>query len=1688
MQTLRKKNSPCKLKNEPTRFLGEGVSFKAKLIGILEVSEARGDRMCQAALGDLKMAIRAAGEHKQRITVQISIDGLRLRDEKSGDCLYHHPVHKISFIAQDMSDSRAFGYIFGSPDTGHRFFGIKTDKAASQVVIAMRDLFQVVFELKKKEIELAKQHIEHNVIKFTTYTVERSPDTKGAGGNESSLHRTCSDNDRSKKHETPTGVVADLLDLQFELNSLQQGINQMEKITPDNPRPNEDPFEGDPFGDSFTNVKIKDKFQPFLPPPPSSSKRHFERQQTVQQQTPTSDTPSPANIVNNKTPPPHSTAHWFDKETEDLFTEGELSNLTRKNSSSDEDKDTLQDQYKQMDIFSELDPLGTGSKKPYIDKKDFFQNLKNPPKKVLKDLASINSEDTFPTNFNITPELSESNNTQKVESESNKFDDIEFADFDKFREKDVSTSENIKSPKTYRKEFNKKAVQHQALSVSLPPEEIPASKSSHNYSITNSVTSSRFDSKDSIESIQSLVRLPSPKKYLHSTRKTEFIADYGGNKSQSIDKSFPVDFSSTSNSPASPLRSCSSSANSRLSSSSTEMENIPEPPPRGTGSILINPPPLPPKKHSSRAGTKPPPRPPHGDGHFHYDFLELEYGSPSPTRKLRVTGSPKHTRGRFDDNFSPPLPQLPKRSDTSSEFSNSSFEDSFNSIIQSPSPHKSVTDNTISNKPEKNLTNLTKDITLNQLTSTFLTDLADNLGMSVKDVTSLTLQQLTECIESLAKKENSPKIKKAHSEVISNTLKNMDISPLKEIQKSKAETPVANEPLFKATFDQELSEKNSNNYDKYAVFRELLEMEKVHDITMQKTSEEEEPIESENQEEPGDLEDDVQSDEIDETIASLANLTVQLPPVLENQSKEISTYYEMKSSTEHIDSPKENETISQEETSNEKQNFNDDSFNISDSFSDLQNIQHDKREKIDKDEDIKESEESLDNFIITAEEVNELSKIIDKASEIKSSVSTSNDKYAALREIIPESEQPSVKKDNFITSPKKKLVRSSIEVDFQDLFSDTFSQPSVCIPTKVNIKKEEEAQTTVLDIFEEIKMLNTDTHRLKEIKPVSNLESMFSIFTETKQKKENIKDDENWMKFESNVAQSDKSSGEGQGSIGGISPWSPEGKEFNREPIVKRNVQRLSGESDNDWKDDEESEEMSGRIKGEGPCCGRYPRYDLPPFEDRSFYEETTEGDKDRVFRDKICRKSMGTSWIKNTHRSREPLPWHDETRWDEERRRRIHRKVPYKDDEEYKAYRKCRPKQRPWNGEREGYWGPDHQFYDDEYKRRMALWTEEERENRERFSSQESMSYEDSERWFRRECERRRYEEDGMFYRGRGPEGEYPPRENYKKNDAHYFREGRERHYDYPPSWEEEYSSKRPEESPRYISRKQHWPKRPNSANDGREMMYVDVRQKCAVSRSECSDNDTDIYHRPYRSRSRESYWGSDQEFENWGDRSYWSEEQDAKSESFHRKRMNRHRTRPHSKPQSSQFEDDFTQNIERNETPSDTTNTEARIRPEVEIKQPLSPRSPRGTKEQIRREQKSYKGSNYFDDDLTPTASTSSDASDRQRISSDLKITPEELPSDVKDPGVGSSMPEGSVRDSFFNGGPTFDDDAFTFRSELEDQVPERATTLPIKNSRHLKYVNTRGKGDQYIKKSESINIFSRNNDPFDDDEFFN
>lgn len=50
--------------------------------------------------------------------------------------------------------------------------------------------------------------------------------------------------------------VADLVDLEQELSSIQRGITQMERITPNEPNVKQNNDSEDPFGDSFTNFPV----------------------------------------------------------------------------------------------------------------------------------------------------------------------------------------------------------------------------------------------------------------------------------------------------------------------------------------------------------------------------------------------------------------------------------------------------------------------------------------------------------------------------------------------------------------------------------------------------------------------------------------------------------------------------------------------------------------------------------------------------------------------------------------------------------------------------------------------------------------------------------------------------------------------------------------------------------------------------------------------------------------------------------------------------------------------------------------------------------------------------------------------------------------------------------------------------------------------------------------------------------------------------------------------------------------------------------------------------------------------------------------------------------------------------------------------------------------------------------------
>ncbi|XP_061903052.1 disabled homolog 1-like isoform X3 [Entelurus aequoreus] len=146
------------------RFRGDGVRYKAKLIGIDEVTAARGDKLCQDSMMKLKgmaSSARSKGEHKQRVFLTVSFSGIKIYCERSGVLLHQHSVHEISYIAKDTRDHRAFGYVCGK-EGHHRFVAIKSAQSAEPVIMDLRDLFTLIYDMKQREeVEKKAQKDKH---------------------------------------------------------------------------------------------------------------------------------------------------------------------------------------------------------------------------------------------------------------------------------------------------------------------------------------------------------------------------------------------------------------------------------------------------------------------------------------------------------------------------------------------------------------------------------------------------------------------------------------------------------------------------------------------------------------------------------------------------------------------------------------------------------------------------------------------------------------------------------------------------------------------------------------------------------------------------------------------------------------------------------------------------------------------------------------------------------------------------------------------------------------------------------------------------------------------------------------------------------------------------------------------------------------------------------------------------------------------------------------------------------------------------------------------------------------------------------------------------------------------------------------------------------------------------------------
>ncbi|UJR37122.1 hypothetical protein I4U23_029826 [Adineta vaga] len=145
------------------KFDGDGVPFKAKLIGMEDLSIDRDEKVCLDSMIKLKAMVRVRGEHKQKLQLNLTMNGIKVYDDTTKVQIASHEVERVSFVVLDPRDQRAFGYVYNTSDDRHQFWAIKTERQAALTVLAMKELFETAFEEFTKS-EKAKAQVNQTTV------------------------------------------------------------------------------------------------------------------------------------------------------------------------------------------------------------------------------------------------------------------------------------------------------------------------------------------------------------------------------------------------------------------------------------------------------------------------------------------------------------------------------------------------------------------------------------------------------------------------------------------------------------------------------------------------------------------------------------------------------------------------------------------------------------------------------------------------------------------------------------------------------------------------------------------------------------------------------------------------------------------------------------------------------------------------------------------------------------------------------------------------------------------------------------------------------------------------------------------------------------------------------------------------------------------------------------------------------------------------------------------------------------------------------------------------------------------------------------------------------------------------------------------------------------------------------------
>uniref|UniRef100_A0A914YEP1 PID domain-containing protein n=1 Tax=Panagrolaimus superbus TaxID=310955 RepID=A0A914YEP1_9BILA len=137
----------------PSQALIRGtVEYVVKMLGFTEVSEAKGAHVIRDAIHAIRFQHQVSvstsntPQKPHKVEIHINIRGVQVIDFKSKKVLHTHPLHKISFCADDKEDKRVFAYIANNDKNKHMCYLFLSDKNAEQITLTIGEAFDLAFQ------------------------------------------------------------------------------------------------------------------------------------------------------------------------------------------------------------------------------------------------------------------------------------------------------------------------------------------------------------------------------------------------------------------------------------------------------------------------------------------------------------------------------------------------------------------------------------------------------------------------------------------------------------------------------------------------------------------------------------------------------------------------------------------------------------------------------------------------------------------------------------------------------------------------------------------------------------------------------------------------------------------------------------------------------------------------------------------------------------------------------------------------------------------------------------------------------------------------------------------------------------------------------------------------------------------------------------------------------------------------------------------------------------------------------------------------------------------------------------------------------------------------------------------------------------------------------------------------------